>query len=91
MAYPQVFLDWEAATQKRWQEIGEKRGEKRGAQEKALTIALRLLSRRLGSLDETLESRIKQLSTIQLENLSEAVLDFSEMDDLIQWLAASNR
>jgi hypothetical protein len=87
MAYPQVFLDWEAATQQRWQDIGEQRG----AQEKALTIALRLLNRRIGMLDETLESRIKQLSTIQLENLSEAVLDFSGMDDLIQWLAASNR
>ncbi len=78
MAYPQVFLDWEAATQQRWQEMG--------AQGNALTIALRLLHRRIGSLDEALEALVAKLSTPQLEDLSEAVLDFSTVEDLRRWL-----
>ncbi len=102
MAYPQVFLDWEAAAQQRWQEIGEQRGleigeqrgleigEQRGleigAQEKALTIALRLLRRRIGALDQVLEARIGTLSTVQLEDLSEAVLDFATVEDLNRWI-----
>ncbi len=91
MAYPQIFLDWEAATQERGEQIGEKRGEKRGlqigAKEKALTIALRLLNRRIGVLDQAIQSRVVQLSSTQLEDLSEAILDFSSLNDLNQWLS----
>jgi Domain of unknown function (DUF4351) len=90
MAYPQVFLDWEAATQQRWQEIGERRGlqlgERRGAQANALTIALRLLHRRIGTLDDALEALVGKLATTQLEDLSEAVLDFSSVEDINRWL-----
>ena len=78
MAYPQIFLDWEAATQERGEQIGEKK--------KALTIALRLLHRRIGILDDAIQSRVVQLSSTQLEDLSEAVLDFSSLSDLNQWL-----
>ena len=86
MAYPQIFLDWEAATQERGEQIGEKRGLQIGAKEKALTIALRLLNRRIGVLDEAIQSRVVQLSSTQLEDLSEAILDFSSLSDLNQWL-----
>jgi len=86
MAYPQIFLDWEAATQQRGEQIGEKRGEQIGEKKKALTIALRLLNRRIGALDDAIQSRVVQLSSIQLEDLSEAVLDFSSLNDLNQWL-----
>lgn len=86
MAYPQIFLDWEAATQERGEQIGEKRGLQIGAKEKALTIVLRLLNRRIGALDDAIQSRLIQLSSTQLEDLSEAVLDFSSLNDLNQWL-----
>ena len=91
MAYPQIFLDWEAATQERGEKIGEKRGEKIGEKigekKKALTIALRLLRRQIGGIDERVEALVTQLSATQLEDLSEAVLDFSSLADLTQWLS----
>lgn len=56
--------------------------------EKALEIALRLLTRRVGILEEPLQAQIQNLSTSQLDDLSEAVLDFEGLDDLLAWLEA---
>ena len=78
MAYPQVFLDWEAAT--------EARGQARGAKDKALSIVLRQLNRRIGLLNELLETAVRQLSVNQLDDLSEALLDFESSTDLDRWL-----
>ena len=82
MAYPQIFLDWETATEERGREIGQKIGQK----EKALSIALRLLHRRIGALNDALETRVMSLSGDQLGDLSEASLDFEAIDDLSSWL-----
>ena len=82
MAYPQIFLDWEAATEERGRQIGQQIGGK----EKALSIALRLLSRRIGAMSDALEARVISLSSDQLEDLSEALLDFGVPDDLDRWL-----
>jgi Domain of unknown function (DUF4351) len=82
MAYPQVYLDWEAATEARGQAIGETLGEER----KALSIVLRQLNRRIGLLDEATEARVRELSITQLDDLSEALLDFAIPTDLDRWL-----
>ena len=82
MAYPQIFLDWETATEERGREIGQKIGQK----EKALSIALRLLHRQIGALSDALEARVMALSSDQLGDLSEASLDFEMPDDLSSWL-----
>ena len=74
MAYPQVFLDWEAAT--------EARGQARGV----LSIVLRQLNRRIGLLNESSETTVRQLSMSQLDDLSEALLDFQSSTDLDRWL-----
>ena len=81
MAYPQVYLDWEAATEAR----GEVRGEVRGEEKKALSIVLRLLNRRFGLLDEASEAKVRELSVNQLDDLSEAIFDFSVSADLDRW------
>ena len=90
MAYPQIFLDWEAATEeralRRGQEIGQQIGQQIGAKEIALSIALRLLHRRIGTMSDSLETRVTALSSDQLEDLSEASLDFGAIDDLSNWL-----
>jgi len=78
MAYPQVYLDWEAETEARGQALGEVRGEEK----KALSIVLRQLNRRVGLLDEDTETKVGQLSINQLDDLSEALLDFSIPTDL---------
>ena len=57
---------------------GEKRGEER-------TI-IRLLKRRFGEIDSSLIDSIKILSVEQLDDLTEALLDFSQIADLVAWL-----
>lgn len=72
-----------------YQEIVQKglqQGLQAGRQEGELTLILRLLSRRVGSLAPKLEAQIRELSVTQLENLGEALLDFSGPADLITWL-----
>ena len=86
MAYPQVYLDWEAATEARGEIRGEARGEARGEEKKALSIVLRQLNRRIGLLDEARKAKVRELSVNQLDNLSEALLDFSIPADLDRWL-----
>jgi predicted transposase/invertase (TIGR01784 family) len=70
--------------------VGETIGEARGeAKEQALI--LRLLKRRVGNVSIDLESQIKTLPLAQLEELGEALLDFSQMDDLVTWLNKIDR
>ncbi|BDI18223.1 hypothetical protein ANSO36C_40250 [Nostoc cf. commune SO-36] len=47
---------------------------------------MRLLNRRIGEIDASLIGQIKGLSIEQLENLGEALLDFSNVADLETWL-----
>jgi predicted transposase/invertase (TIGR01784 family) len=57
------------------------------AQEEAAHLVLRQLTRRLRQeLPDELRSQITSLSLPQLENLSEALLDFNALDDLLVWL-----
>lgn len=56
---------------------GNKQGEQR--------LIIRLLNRRIGEIDALLIERIKGLSIEQLENLGEALLDFSTVADLEAW------
>ncbi len=59
-----------------------------GKQEEALAYTMRLLIRRLGTVEPELEAQIRELATQELEDLGEALLDFSEPDDLDAWLQA---
>ena len=55
-------------------------------QEEALELVMRQLVRRIGAVNPQLQERIHQLSIVQLENLAEALLDFSTEVDLATWL-----
>lgn len=57
-----------------------------GRQQEALAFVLRLLTRRVGTVDPELQSRVQRLSSDQLEELGEALLDFSTTQDLVAWL-----
>jgi predicted transposase/invertase (TIGR01784 family) len=50
------------------------------------TLMLRLLPRALGELPEDLQAQISQLSLENLEALNEIFLDFTGLDDLVDWL-----
>ncbi len=61
-------------------------GKQEGRQEEGVTLVLRLLARRFGSFAPEVRAQIQQLSITQLEDLGEALLDFSSTQDLITWL-----
>ena len=47
----------------------------------------RLLKRRVGSLDSSVEKKLGRLSLERLGALAEALLDFTTPEDLDRWLA----
>lgn len=58
-----------------------------GRQAEAYTLIVRLLTRRLRQeLSEEMRSRLANLPLLVLEDLSEALLDFTTMADLLAWL-----
>jgi hypothetical protein len=70
MALSQAYLEWEQQT--------EQTGEAR--------LVLRLLTRRIGNVTSTMQVQVQALSLNQLEALGEALLDFSDPADLVNWL-----
>ena len=66
---------------------GIERGMQQGIERGQTTLILRQLPRRIGQgLSSALENQIRQLPLPQLEALAEALLDFSTVEDLQQWL-----
>jgi len=68
-----------------YQEIRED-GLLEGRQQEALSFVTRLLTRRMGAIAPEMQEQIQSLSVEELENLGEALLDFSEGADLANWL-----
>jgi hypothetical protein len=64
-------------------QAAEQQGEVKGQQE----LVFRQLKRRVGSISVDLEARVKALPLAQLEELGEALLDFSSIADLETWLS----
>lgn len=69
-----------------WMEEGIEQGIERGAKREARSLVLRLLTRRVGDIPEAFRSPLDTLSLEQLEALGEALLDFSTITDLEEWL-----
>jgi predicted transposase YdaD len=65
---------------------GRQEGRQEGLQQGESALILRLLKRRIGSVDEALAARIQGLDIEQLEALGDALLDFTELNDLVLWL-----
>jgi predicted transposase/invertase (TIGR01784 family) len=95
-----TYRDWYAIEQTHQQELqalqqeSQKReqdaleaGRKQGQAAQALALVTRLLTRRLGpDLPEEMRSPLSGLSLLELEDLSEAVLEFTSWADLARWL-----
>ena len=69
-------------------EEGREEGREEGKQEEARAYTMRLLRRWLGTVEPELEAQIRELTTQELEDLGEALLDFSEPAELTAWLQA---
>lgn len=61
-------------------------GEEDGHRAGELSMVLRLLRRRVGTLGPDQEARVRALSTAELDALGEALLEFGGADDLAAWL-----
>jgi predicted transposase/invertase (TIGR01784 family) len=70
-----------------YREIKEE-GREEGRSEGEKSLVLRQLARRVGELPQDVRQQVESLSLEQLENLGEALLDFTSMADLQAWLAA---
>ena len=57
-----------------------------GREEGERKIILQLLTRRVGELPQDIRQRVENLSLEELENLGEALLDFTSMADFQVWL-----
>jgi hypothetical protein len=67
---------------------GHAEGRAEGMHEGQLALVLRQLTRRCGELAPATVAQIEHLSMEQLGALAEALLDFSDADDLHAWLLA---
>ena len=64
---------------------GRQEGLEAGRQQEAAGLAIRLLIRRLGSIDAGSRERLSDLPLQQLQQLAEDLLDFTEPADLQLW------
>ncbi|MEH2144319.1 DUF4351 domain-containing protein [Nostoc sp.] len=65
---------------------GLQQGEERGKKQEALQLIMRQLTRRFGAIEPEMQQQIRTLSISQLEELAEALLDFSSQNDLVNYL-----
>ena len=61
-------------------------GLQEGRQEGAAELAIRLLTKKFGIMDAAIRDSITQKPLASLNALAEAILDFSSLDDLQDWL-----
>ena len=78
----ELMTEWEV----KGLEQGRIEGRIEGRTEERQELILRLLTRKVGLLPQDVQNRIVALSPDTLLDLSEALLDFSSLSDLTDWL-----
>jgi hypothetical protein len=84
----QDFKEFEQERAMSYITTGERIGYERGKQEEGQTIIVRQLQRRVGELSQEVKKQVQALPVEDLEALGEALLDFTAMGDLLNWLQA---
>jgi predicted transposase YdaD len=70
-----------------YREIKEE-GREEGVEQATVNLVIRLLTKRFGELSVEVRASISALPLPVLEDLSEALLDFTNLADLQAWLVA---
>lgn len=87
--------EWFAHDQQSYQqtsfEQSREEGWEEGKKQGQIELTMRLLNHRLGQLNPDTQTQISELSIDKLENLAEALLDFSNAEDLTAWLQANSQ
>lgn len=81
-----VYQEASAEGEERGVAKGRQEGEQAGILKGEQALILRQLTRRIGSVAPEVILQVQSLSLAQLESLGEALLDFSQLDDLMNWL-----
>ena len=84
--YQEAKAEGETIGEVRGEARGEARGLERGRTEEGQALVLRLLTRKLGQIAPDVRSRVNSLKIDRIESLGEALLDFTQMGDLLTWL-----
>ncbi|MCY6490812.1 Rpn family recombination-promoting nuclease/putative transposase [Leptolyngbya sp. GGD] len=66
--------------------LGEQRGKQEGRQEEGRSLILKLLNRRFDNLSPEITAQVQAFSIEQVEALGEALLDFTQIEELMAWL-----
>jgi len=82
-----VYQEIKEEGREQGKEEGRKEGREEGLEEATFNLVMRLLSKRFGKISPKIRGSVAGLSLHILEDLSEALLDFNNVEDLLAWLA----
>ena len=85
-----IYQEIQQQAKQQGREEGRQEGIQEGLQ-REINLVLRQLARRLGQSSPELLEQIQQLPVAQLEELGEALLDFTSVQDLTDWLQGHQR
>jgi predicted transposase/invertase (TIGR01784 family) len=89
----QIVTSWMeqgiAEGEQRGRAEGRTGGRTEGRTEEARSLVIRLLGRRVGIVPANIETQVQSLTLQQLEALGEALLDFTGLDDVTDWLRSN--
>lgn len=71
-------------------QIERQEGIQEGRREGQAALVIRLLTKRFEEVPEAVSNHIQNLSVSDLESLGEAILDFSSLAQLQDWLQANS-
>ncbi len=72
-------------------QLGVQQGLQQGLQRGEVALIMRLITRRIGTPTPELQARIRGLSIAELEDLGEALFDFSAASDIVAWLESHQK
>ncbi|MDR7897452.1 Rpn family recombination-promoting nuclease/putative transposase [Thermosynechococcus sp. JY1332] len=88
--YQEVYAEAREEGRQEGRQEGREEGRQEGLQQGEAAVVLRQLRRRFGSVPNDLEEGIRQLSADQIEALAEALLDFTDLEEVFAWLNRSS-
>jgi predicted transposase/invertase (TIGR01784 family) len=81
-----IYREIVEESEQRGIQIGEQRGIQIGEQQGRLAVVQRQLTHRFGVIPVRAKAQLSSLSLSELDQLSEALLDFNSTEDLTRWL-----
>jgi hypothetical protein len=83
----EVTMEMMTSWHRQGRQEGLQEGRQEGRQEGKEDIVARIVRHRFGAVSATVTERLRRLSSKQLDELAEALFDFTGVTDLEQWLA----